>query len=74
MKAKLIFKLPEDNFDYLLANSAGGMYTILHDLQQKLKYELKHNDDLSPEVDAYLEKLFYELTDDILELPCSREF
>jgi hypothetical protein len=37
MKAKLIFDLPEDNFDYLLANSASGMYTILHDLQQKLK-------------------------------------
>ena len=36
---------------YLLANSAGGMYTILHDLKEKLKYELKHNDDLSPEVD-----------------------
>ena len=50
------------------------MYTILHDLQQKLKYELKYNDDLSPEVDAYLEKLFHELTDDILELPCSSEF
>ena len=32
--------------DYLLANSASGMYTILHDLQQKLKYELKHTDDI----------------------------
>ena len=29
MKAKLIFNLPEDNFDYLLANSASEMYTIL---------------------------------------------
>jgi len=63
-----------NNFDYLLANSTNRMFTILHDLRQKLKYELKHNDDLSPEVDAYLEKLFYELTDNILELPCSSEF
>jgi len=74
MKAKLIFNLPEDNFDYLLANSASGMFTILHHLQQKLKYELKHNDDLSPEVDAYLEKLYDELNEEIAELPCSREF
>jgi hypothetical protein len=44
MKAKLRFNLPEDDFDYLLANSIGGMYTILHDLRQKLKYKLKHND------------------------------
>ena len=49
MKAKLIFNLPKDNYDYILANSAHEMYTILHDLQQKLKYELKHNDDLSKE-------------------------
>jgi len=74
MKAKLIFNLPEDNFEYLLANSASGMFSILHDLQQKLKYELKHNDDLSPEVDAYLEKLYYELSEEIAELPCSVEF
>ena len=74
MKAKLIFDLPEDNSDYLLANSASGLFTILHDLQQKLKYELKHNDDLSPEVDAYLEKLYYELNEEIAELPCSAEF
>ena len=74
MKAKLIFDLPEDNFDYLLANSVSGMFTILHDLQQKLKYELKHNDDLSVEVDAYLEKLYYELNEEIAELPCSCEF
>ena len=43
-------------------------------LQQKLKYELKHNDDLSSEVDAYLEKLYNELSEDIAELPCSCEF
>ena len=74
MKAKLICNLPKDNFEYLLANSSRGMFTILRDLQQKLKYELKHNDDLSPEVDAYLEKLYYELSEDIAELPCSSEF
>jgi len=74
MKAKLIFDLPEDNSDYLLANSASGMFTILYNLQQKLKYELKHNDDLSSEVDAYLEKLYNELSEDIAELPCSCEF
>ena len=74
MKAKLIFNLPEDNFDYLLANSASEMYTILHDLQQKLKYELKHNDDLSAELDDYLEKMYDELNQELSELPCSSQF
>ena len=74
MKAKLIFNLPEDNFDYILANSASDMYTILHDLQQKLKYELKHNDDLSKELDDYLEKMYDELNLELSELPCSSQF
>lgn len=74
MKAKLVFNLPEDNFDYLLANCASDMYTILHDLKHKLKYEISHNDDLSPETYAYLEKLYEELLEDISELPCSNEF
>ncbi len=29
MRAKLIFDLPEDNSDYLLSNSASGMFTML---------------------------------------------
>ena len=74
MKAKLIFNLPEDNFDYLLANSASDMYTILHDLQQKIKYELKHNDNLSEELYAYLEKMYDELNQELSELPCSSQF
>jgi hypothetical protein len=74
MKAKLIFNLPMDNFEYNLANSASEMYTILHDLQQKLKYELKHNDNLSKETDEYLEKIYYALNQEILDLPCSNHF
>ena len=74
MKAKLIFNLPEDNFNYLLANSASEMYTVLHDLQQKLRYELKHNDDLSEELYAYLEKMYDELNQELSELPCSSQF
>lgn len=74
MKAKLIFNLPEDNYDYILANSANEMYTILHDLQQKLRYELKHNDDLSSDVDEYLEKMYRNLNEELSELPCSSQF
>lgn len=74
MKAKLIFNLPEDNFDYLLANCATDMYTVLHDLKQKVKYEISHNDDLSPAVRSYLENFYEELLEDISELPCSNEF
>lgn len=74
MKAKLIFNLPEDNYDYILANSAHDMYTILHDLQQKLKYELKHNDSLPSDVDEYLEKMYRELNEELSELPCSSQF
>lgn len=74
MKAKLVFNLPEDNFEYNLANSASEMYTILHELQQKLKYELKHNSNLSKETDEYLEKIYYALNQEILNLPCSNQF
>jgi len=74
MKAKLIFNLPEDNFDFLLATCASDMYSILRDLKNKLKYELKHNDDLTQETYEYLDKLYDELYEEINELPCSKEF
>jgi hypothetical protein len=57
MRAKLIFNLPEDNFEYLLANSSCGMFTILCNLQQKVRYELKHNDDFFPEVSLFRKTL-----------------
>jgi len=75
VKAKLIFNLPEDNEAYALANSAIDMSIILSDLQQKLRYQLKHNDDkLSSETYEYIEKMYSELNEELSELPCSNQF
>jgi len=45
MKAILEFNLPEDQFDFNLANDAGKMYTALREYDKLLRQILKHTPD-----------------------------
>lgn len=45
MVAKLIYNLPEDNFDFSLASKATDMYLALSDLRNHLKREQDLADD-----------------------------
>ena len=50
MKATLEFNLPEDNYDYKLANNAQSMHTILWEMSQWLRSKVKYaSDDMSEE-------------------------
>tara|TARA_R110000796_G_C14510982_1_gene429877 strand:- start:902 stop:1129 length:228 start_codon:yes stop_codon:yes gene_type:complete len=41
MKATIKFELPEDNYEYNLVNNAGGMHSVLWDMDQWLRVKIK---------------------------------
>jgi hypothetical protein len=45
MKATLEFNLPEDNTEYELANNANKMYSVLWEMEQWLRSNIKHAPD-----------------------------
>ena len=50
MKAILKFNLPEDDYDYKLANNAQKMHTVLWEMSQWLRSKVKYApDDMSEE-------------------------
>jgi len=49
MKAKLVYHLPEDNFDFSLASKATDMYLTLSDLRNFLKREQDYSKDKGEE-------------------------
>ena len=50
MKATLEFNLPEDDYDYKLANNAQSMHTVLWEMSQWLRAKVKYApDDMSEE-------------------------
>jgi len=63
MKAKLIFELPEEQYEYELANNARSMHSVLWDFEQWLRGEIKHGELTDEKYEAYQEcrKKFYEL-------------
>ena len=52
MVAKLIYNLPEDNFDFSLASKASDMYLTLSDLKNFLKREQDYSEDKGEEARA----------------------
>lgn len=65
MVAKLIYNLPEDNFDFSLASKASDMYLTLSDLRNHLKREQDLAEDKGEEEKASaiegIRKYFWEL-------------
>jgi hypothetical protein len=65
MKAKLVYQLPEDNFDFSLASKATDMYLTLSDLRNHLKREQDLAEDKGEEEKANaiesIRKYFWEL-------------
>jgi len=65
MKAKLVYHLPEDNFDFSLASKANDMYLTLSDLRNHLKREQDLAEDRGEEEKASaiesIRKYFWEL-------------
>ena len=65
MKAKLVYNLPEDNFDFNLASKASDMYLTLSDLRSHLKREQDLADDRGDgekaSVIESIRKYFWEL-------------
>lgn len=57
MKAKLEFKLPEDEFDYKVCNQASNMWSALIDFRDHLRSELKYNEKLTERDFEILESL-----------------
>lgn len=45
MKAKLTFNLPEDNYDYRIANNASKYLYILEELDGWMRNQSKYNSD-----------------------------
>ena len=45
MKAIIEFELPEDQYEYQMANNASKMYTALWDIKQLFRSKLKYNSD-----------------------------
>jgi hypothetical protein len=63
MKAKLIFELPEEQYEYDLANNASSMHSVLWDFEQWLRRQIKHGELTDEKYEAYQEcrNKFYEL-------------
>ena len=72
MKVKMIYNLPEDQEDFLLAANSVRMHSILWDLNQWLRSEIKYKEDVNQSKHDTLqecrEKLFELLRDNNIEL------
>ena len=53
MKAKLIFKLPEDLNEYKMASKASDMYSVLWDHDQWLRSKIKYEELDDQQHEAY---------------------
>ena len=56
MEAKLEFSLPEDEFNLLLAIHSHDLYSLVYDIDQMARAELKHGD-ISDELDNKLQEI-----------------
>ncbi len=66
MKAILEFNLPEEQAEYRLANEAGDWYSVVWEIDQRLRQHLKYGHTIKSADEALMEirKLLYEeLTD-----------
>jgi hypothetical protein len=61
VRAVLKFNLPEDQFEHRLALDGWKWKCVVSDIADKLRNALNHDDGLTPETDAYLEKFREEL-------------
>ena len=67
MKAILEFNLPEENTEYELVNNASKMYSVLWDMDQWLRSNIKHAPDSMSE-DTY--NAYQKCRDQLRELMC----
>lgn len=71
MKAILEFQLPEDQYEYDMANKSGAMYTVLWDIKSELRKMLKYGelpDDQYEIVEKIQEFLIDSLNDNEINL------
>lgn len=64
MRAKLIFNLPEDNYDFKHATKGADYIAALEDIANKFRGQLKYNSALTKDEQSGFEKavdLFYEM-------------
>ena len=61
MKAVLEFNLPEEQHEHRLAIDGWKWRSVVGDIADRLLSALKHDDDLTPETAACLEKLWKEV-------------
>jgi hypothetical protein len=61
VKAVLKFNLPEEQSEHRLALDGWKWRSVVSDIADKLRSALKHDDDLTPETNACLEKLREEV-------------
>lgn len=66
MKASLIFKLPEENEEFHLAQHGGDYYRVLSDLDNFLRAKLKYEQLSEQEADIYqsIRTTLYEYADE----------
>lgn len=63
MKVIIEFDLPEDSYEYKIAHNAGAMHSVLWDMEQWLRSQVKHGDLNEDQYKAYSDckKKLYEL-------------
>ena len=67
MKTTITFNLPEDDYEYNLANSAGDMASFMWDFQQYLRSQWKYAD-TPDDIEAIYNKWFEMLGDNNINL------
>lgn len=71
MKAILEFNLPEDSYECKMAHNASAMHSVLWDLDQWLRSQVKHADLNKEQWDCYKDcrdKLYELLNENNIEL------
>ena len=67
MKSYLVFKLPEDAVEFKTACDGSKLYSVIWEMTEYLRSQLKYNTDLSEEaqktLDSVKEKLYSILED-----------
>lgn len=67
MKATLIFDLPEERPEYMLANRAGDLHSALHEVAEHIRSRLKY-EALTAEAREALETVRALIPGDLLDL------
>lgn len=65
MQAKLVFNLPEDEYEYKLANNAQSMYSVLWEMSQWLRAKVKYAPD---DIDHAAYKAYEDCKDQLMYL------